>query len=67
MFQERPDGSVQINMSGSPGTNYLLQWTTDWLKWSNLCTLSGANGLFWTVDPCATNTAHRFYRLRLAP
>ncbi len=61
------DGSVQMAMSGTPGTNYILQWTGDWAGWSNLCTLSGADGLFWAVDPCATNAAQRFYRLRLAP
>ena len=54
-------------MSGTPGTNYILQWTSDWGGWSNLCTLSGTNGLFWWVDPCATNGSQRFYRLRLAP
>jgi hypothetical protein len=61
------DGSVQMTMSGAAGSNYLLQWTADWMRWSNLCTLGGTNGLFWWVDPFASNTDQRFYRLCLAP
>ncbi len=60
------NGEVQLNMSGTAHTNYILQWTADWLAWSNLCTLSGADGCFWAVDPSATNGGQRFYRLRLA-
>jgi hypothetical protein len=59
------DGSVQLNMSGTAGTNYLLEWTSDWVGWSNLCTLSSADGSLSWVDPCATNSNRRFYRLRL--
>jgi hypothetical protein len=58
---------VQMCMSGSPSTNYILQWTADWVAWSNLCTLSGAEGQFREVDTSATNGSQRFYRLRLAP
>ncbi len=61
------DGSVLLNMSGAAGTDYLLEWTSDWVAWSNLCTLSATNGLFWWVDPSATNAPQRFYRLRLGP
>ncbi len=62
-----PDGSVQLAMSGTPGISYLLQWTGDWLAWSNLCTLSATNGLFWWVDWSASNASRRFYRLRFDP
>ena len=62
-----PDGSMRMGMAGTPGTNYVVQWTSDWLAWSNLCTLSGTNGTFWLVEPCATNSGRRFYRLRLGP
>ena len=63
----RADGTVQLNMSGTAGSNYILQCSSDWVVWSNLCTLSGVNGLFGWVDPCATNSSQRFYRLRLGP
>ncbi len=62
-----PDGSVQLTMSGTPGTYYVLEHTGDWASWTDLATLSGANGLFQYTDPAATNTSPRFYRLRLAP
>jgi hypothetical protein len=61
------DGAVQLSMSGTAGSNYILQWTSDWVGWSNLCTVSGSNGLFWAVDPGVTNSGQRFYRLRLGP
>ena len=62
-----PDGTLKMCMSGTAGSNYVVEWTSDWLAWSNLCTLSGPEGFFSLVDPCATNAAQRFYRLRLAP
>ena len=54
-------------MSGTAGSNYVVQWTSDLVGWSNLCTLSGSNGLFLWVDPCATNGGQRFYRMRVGP
>ncbi len=62
-----PDGSVRLSMTGSAGTNYLVQWTSDWVGWSNLCILSGPDGSFWAIDPGATNGGQRFYRLRVGP
>jgi len=59
------DGSLQLNMSGSAGSSYILQATSDLVEWSNLCTLSGADGSLSWVDPCATNGSRRFYRLRV--
>ena len=61
------DGSLQLSMSGSATTNYVLQATTDWVTWSNVCTLSGANGQFWWTNCSPTAAPCRFYRLRLAP
>ena len=58
------NGGVQLSMSGTPQANYIIQWTSDWVGWSNLCTVSGTNGLFLVVDPCATNVGERFYRVR---
>ena len=61
------DGTVQLSMSGTAGSSYIVEWTSDWKGWSNLCTLSGTNGLFWLVDSCATNGGQRFYRMRVGP
>jgi hypothetical protein len=61
------DGTIKLTMTGTACTNYILQASGDLVGWSNLCTLSGSNGLFWWVDPGATNGGQRFYRPRLAP
>jgi hypothetical protein len=61
------DGTLQLRISGAAGSNYCLEWTSDWLAWSNLCTLSGPEGQFCLTDPGATNAGQRFYRLRLTP
>ncbi len=61
------DGSVELTMSGSPYTNYLLQYTTDWTNWTTLTTLSSTNGVFQFDDTSAVTNTARFYRLRLAP
>jgi hypothetical protein len=63
-----PDGSLQLNMSGVANTNYVLEFTSDWLGWSPLVTnLSGPDGLFQFNDPSVTTNSDRFYRLRLGP
>ena len=63
----RADGAVQFSMSGTPGSSYIVEWTSDLVGWSNLCTVSDTNGLFLWVDACATNGGQRFYRMRVGP
>jgi sugar lactone lactonase YvrE len=60
------NGAVQLNMSGSPNTNYTLLNTTDWLIWNTNAVLPSAGGLFQFTDSPATDS-QRFYRLRLGP
>jgi hypothetical protein len=63
-----PDGSLQLNMSGAANTNYVLEFTGDWLSWFPLITnLSGPEGLFQYDDTSAITNSERFYRLRLGP
>lgn len=62
-----PGGGVQFAMSGTAGGRYVLQWSGDLASWSDLCDAPAGNGLFWCVDPGATNGGQRFYRLRAAP
>ena len=59
------DGAVVLSMSGTPGTNYTLLWTADWLSWPSLGTLPSGSGQFQYTDTSATNAGLRFYRLRL--
>jgi sugar lactone lactonase YvrE len=61
------DGSVQLSMSGSANTNYLLQAATNLPAWSSLILLPSGNGSFQYNDASATNTSQRFYRLKLGP
>jgi sugar lactone lactonase YvrE len=61
------DGSLQLNMSGAPNSNYSLQFTADWTNWTLLATLSGTNGLFQFNDPSVATNTERFYRLQLVP
>ena len=61
------DGSLQLNMSGSADTNYVLEFTSDWVSWNPLTNLSGSNGLFQFNDTSAATNSDRFYRLRLGP
>ena len=32
------DGSLQFTMSGTAGGSYVVEWTSDFLGWTNLCT-----------------------------
>ena len=59
------NGSVLLNMSGTPGTNYTLLWTADWLSWPSLGALPSGNGQFQYTDTSTNRADQRFYRLRL--
>jgi hypothetical protein len=61
------NGWVLLNMSGTPYTNYVLDFTTNFTDWSSLTTLSGTNGVFQFSDPSPITNSERFYRLRLGP
>ena len=64
-FSLLEDGSLQLNMSGMPYTNYVLEFTSDWTNWTPLTTLSATNGLFDYNDTAVATNAPRFYRLQL--
>jgi hypothetical protein len=61
------DGSVQLQMSGEAGSNYFLEYTSNWIDWTTLTNLSSTNGALQYDDASATNGGRRFYRLQLAP
>jgi len=61
------DGSPHFLMSGTPYTNYLLEFTADFTNWNSLVMLSSSNGLFQFTDPSPATNAQRFYRLRPQP
>ena len=60
------DGSLQLDMSGLPNTNYVLQCGTNLADWVSLTTnLSGPEGVFQYNDTSAVTNSVRFYRLWL--
>jgi hypothetical protein len=60
------NGSVQLSMTGTPGRNYVVQCTSDWLTWTNLCSFTCPEGCYLFTDLSVTNHKQRFYRLRPA-
>jgi hypothetical protein len=60
------DGSIRLNMSGTAGSNYLVQWSSNWREWSNFGVFSSTNGSFSAFDSI-TNASQRFYRLQPGP
>jgi hypothetical protein len=63
ILQTAPN-QLQLTFLGTPSSNYVAQFTTDFLSWTDIATNTGPeNGSWSVVDTTATNTA-RWYRLR---
>jgi subtilase family serine protease len=64
-----PNGSFSLNLTGSPGSTYVLQATTNLFtsaSWLPIATNTlGTNGVWQFNDPQATNFTQQFYRLKL--
>lgn len=54
---------VQLNFTGVPGSNYVLQVTTNFVNWVSLGTNTATTNPFILLDPAATNYSYRFYRV----
>jgi len=54
---------LQLGFSGVPGSNYVLQATTNFTTWTPLSTNTAGTNLLEWVDPGATNYPYRFYRV----
>lgn len=63
-----PDRECQITLSATPGQNYTLLATTNLgqpqASWSIVSSGVVPSSPFVLLDPAATNSPHRFYRLR---
>ena len=53
----------QMSFAGVPGSNYVLQATTNFVTWVPISTNLAVTNLFNLVDPGATNYPYRFYRV----
>jgi len=57
------NGTVQFALSGTSGSTYTLEVSTNLITWSNLVTFTMTNGAVQLTDTNATNYPHRFYEL----
>jgi hypothetical protein len=53
----------QLELSGTAGSNYVLQATTNFINWVPLATNKGATNLLDLMDIDASNFQYRFYRV----
>jgi len=61
------DGSIRLGMTGTTGSVYQLQASSNWAGWTPMATLSNAGGLLQFTDAPAPASPQRFYRLQHAP
>jgi hypothetical protein len=57
----------QVQLSGTPNKNYVLETSTNLLQWTPISTNTPSASPFILSDPDATNYLRRYYRVRLQP
>jgi hypothetical protein len=57
-----PDGSFHVTATGPDGAWFYVQYSTDLVNWSPICTNQVFQGSIDFVDPDAPSSASRFYR-----
>ena len=57
------NGIFQMQFSGTAGSNYVLQASTDLINWTPISTNTPLSSPFPLTDPGATNYPRRFYRV----
>ncbi len=55
-------GVFQLQLMGVPGSNYILQSSTDLITWLPLSTNAAGSAPILFTDPTATNSGRKFYR-----
>jgi len=58
------NGAFRLSLSAAPGSNYVLETSTNLTLWTPLLTNVATTNLFDFLDPDATNFPNRFYRVR---
>lgn len=62
----QPEGA-QLFLPSETGANYVVEATTNFVQWTNVSTNTALGGYLDSFDSFATNSPHRFYRLRRQP
>ena len=66
-----PNGTFSLNLLGMPGSNYVLEATTNLATpadWHPVATNTlNTNGIWLFMDYLATNYPQQFYRLKVGP
>jgi hypothetical protein len=60
-------GQFQFGFDTATGVNYAVQYSTNLMQWFPLVTVSGNGELLNLIDPGATGSRARFYRIILSP
>jgi hypothetical protein len=66
-FSFRSNRVYQAQLIGMPGTNYVLQASTNLVNWTSVLTNNSTNGLVTFVGTNAAGVQRRFYRARQQP
>ncbi len=62
-----PNGNIQISFSGSPGTKYTIEGSTNLVNWFPIVTLSDTTNPATIIDTNALRNINRFYRSQVSP
>jgi len=54
---------LQLNFTGVPGSNYVLEATTNFSTWTPISTNTALTNELFLLDPSATNYPYRYYRV----
>jgi hypothetical protein len=57
------NGAFQVGLAGAPGSNYVLQATTNFINWTSLTTNQPSNSILDLFDSNAIDFSRRFYRV----
>jgi hypothetical protein len=62
--EEFTTNGFQLAFEGIPGSNYVLEATTNFSTWTPISTNNAVTNFFNLFDPSATNFPCRFYRVQ---
>jgi hypothetical protein len=60
-----PDGSFQFGFMSAPGINYTIQYSSNLSTWISVLSFQSPGGSLLIVDPNATGSSQRFYRVKI--